>query len=72
MICFLKLREQLTLAAALTVFALTAASTMILAATSVLTLRAASALALSEALSEGFFDLDEILEEVREFFRDRF
>ncbi len=43
MICFLKLREQLTLTAASAVFALTAASTMILAATSALTLRAASA-----------------------------
>ncbi len=55
MICFLKLRGQLTLTAAPAVFALTAASTMILAATSVLTLRAASAL----TSPEGFFDLDE-------------
>ena len=38
-------------------FALAAASTMILAATSALALRAASALA-ALALSEGFFDLD--------------
>jgi len=63
----LKLREQLTL---------TAASTMILAATSVLTLRAASALTLTAAsvlnLSEDVFDLDEILDEMRECFRGRF
>ncbi len=65
MICFLKLRGQLTLTAASAVFALTAASTMILAATSALTLRAAS------ALPEGF-DLDEVLEEMSEFFRDSF
>ncbi len=68
MICFLKLRKQLTLTAASAVFALTAASTMILAATSALTLSAASAL----ALPEDFFDLDEMLERMSEFFRDRF
>jgi len=62
MICLLKLREQL---------ALTAASTMILAATSALALRAASALA-ALALSEGFFDLNEMLKRMSEFFRDRF
>ncbi len=76
MICFLKLREQLTLTAASAVFALTAVSTMILAATSALTLRATSALTLSAAsaltLPEGFFDLDEMLEEMSEFFRGRF
>ncbi len=53
------MREQLTL---------TAASTMILAATSVLTLRAASAL----TLPEGLFNLDEMLERMSEFSRDRF
>ncbi len=68
MICFLKLRKQLTLTAASAVFALTAVSTMILAATSALTLRATSAL----ALPEGFFDLDEMLEEMSEFSRGRF
>jgi hypothetical protein len=49
MICLLELRGQLALAAASAVFALAAASTMILAATSAL------------ALSEGFF-VDEVLE----------
>ncbi len=76
MICLLKLRRQLTLTAASAVFALTAISTMILAATSALTLRATSALTLSAAsaltLPEGFFDLDEMLEKMSEFFRDRF
>jgi len=76
MICFLKLREQLTLTAASAVFALTAVSTMILAATSALTLRATSALTLSAAsaltLPEDFFDLDEMLERMSEFFRGRF
>ena len=66
MICPLELRGQLALTAApavfaLAVFALVAASTMILAAASALALRAASALA-ALALSEGFFDLDEVLE----------
>jgi len=65
MIYLLKLRKQLTLTAASAVFALTAASTMILAATSALTLRAAS------ALSEGF-DLDEVLERMSEFSRGSF
>ncbi len=68
MICFLKLRRQLALTAASAVFALTAASTMILAATSALALRATSAL----TLSEGFFDLDEMLEGMSESFRGRF
>jgi len=76
MICLLKLRKQLTLTAASAVFALTAVFTMILAATSALTLRATSALTLSAAsaltLSEDFFDLDEMLERMSEFFRDRF
>ncbi len=76
MICFLKLRRQLTLTAASAVFALTAVSTMILAATSALTLRAASALTLPAAsaltLPEGFFDLDEMLERMSESFRGRF
>ena len=49
MICSLKLRGQLALTAASAVFALAAASTMILAATSAL------------ALPEGFF-VDEMLE----------
>ncbi len=53
------------------VFALTAAFTMILAATSALALRAASAL-IALTLSEGFFDLDEVLEKMSESFRDRF
>ncbi len=66
MICLLKLQEQLAFAAASAVFALTAASTMALAATSALTLRAAS------ALPEGFFNLDEMLERMSEFSRDRF
>jgi len=56
------------LTAASAVFALTAASTMILAATSALTLQAASAL----TLTEDFFDLDEMLEEMSEFSRGRF
>ena len=60
MICFLKLRRQLTLTAASAVFALTAISTMILAVTSALT------------LPEDFFDLDEMLERMSEFFRDSF
>ncbi len=64
-------RRQLALTAAPSVFALAAASTMILAATSALALRAASALA-ALALSEGFFDLDEVLEEMSESSRDRF
>ncbi len=64
-ICFLKLRKQLTLTAVSAVFALTAVSTMILATTSALTLQAAS------ALSEDF-DLDEMLERMSEFFRDSF
>ena len=68
MICLLKLRKQLTLTAASAVFALTAVFTMILAATFALTLRATSAL----TLSEDFFDLDEMLERMSEFFRDRF
>jgi len=76
MICLLKLRKQLTLTAASAVFALTAVFTMILAATFALTLRATSALTLSAAsaltLSEDFFDLDEMLERMSEFFRDRF
>ncbi len=58
----------MTLTAASAVFALTAASTMILAATSALTLQAASAL----TLTEDFFDLDEMLEEMSEFSRGRF
>ena len=71
MICSLKLREQLTLTAApavfaLTVFALIAAFTMILVATLALTLRAAS------ALTEDFFDLNEMIEKMSESFRDRF
>jgi len=80
-ICFLKLRKQLTLTAMSAVFALTAVSTMILATTSALTLQAASALTLSaasaltlqaaSALSEDF-DLDEMLERMSEFFRDSF
>ncbi len=48
-------------------FALTAASTMILAATSALTLRAASAL----TLPEDFF-VDEMLKGMSEFSRDSF
>jgi len=48
------------------VFALIAASTMILAAASALALRAASALA------EGFFDLDEVVEGMSEFSRGSF
>jgi len=44
---------------------------MILAATSALTLRAASAL-IALALSEGFFDLNEMLKGMSEFSRDRF
>ncbi len=76
MICLLKLRRQLTLTAAsavfaLTVFALIAASTMILAAALALALRAASALT-ALTLSEGFFDLNEMLEKMSEFSRDRF
>jgi len=58
MICLLKLRGQLTLAAA---------STMVLAAASALTLRAASAL----ALPEGFF-VDEVLEGMSESSRGSF
>jgi len=58
MICLLKLRGQLALAAA---------STMILAATSALTLRAASAL----TLPEDFF-VDEMFERMSEFSRDSF
>ncbi len=58
MICLLKLRGQLALAAA---------STMILAATSALTLRAASAL----TLLEGFF-VDEVLERMSESSRGSF
>ncbi len=53
MICPLKLRGQLALAAAPAVFALAAASTMVLAAASAL------------ALSEGFF-VDEVLEGMSE------
>ncbi len=65
MICSLKLRGQLALAAAFAVFALAAASTMVLAAASALALRAAS------ALPEGF-DLDEVLEGMSESFRGSF
>ncbi len=61
----------MALTAAPAVFALTAASTMILAATSALALRAASALT-ALALSEGFFDLDKMLERMSESSRDRF
>ncbi len=50
----------------LTVFALIAAFTMILVATLALTLRAAS------ALTEDFFDLNEMIEKMSESFRDRF
>ncbi len=71
MICSLKLRGQLSLTAAPAVFTLAAASTMILAATSALALRAASALT-ALTLSEGFFDLDEMLERMSEFSRGRF
>jgi len=71
MICFLKLRKQLTLTAAFAVFALIAAFTIILVATSALALRAASALTVL-TLSEGFFDLNEMLKKMSEFSRDRF
>jgi len=75
MICLLKLRRQLALAAAPAVFALAAASTMVLAAASALTLSAASALALSAAsalaLPEDFF-VDEVLEGMSEFSRGSF
>ena len=54
-----------------TVFALIVAFIMILVTASALTLRAASALA-ALALSEGFFDLDEMLERMSEFSRGRF
>ncbi len=71
MVCPLELRRQLALAAVPAVFALAAASTMVLAAASALALRAASALA-ALALSEGFFDLDEVLEGMSESSRGRF
>ena len=59
MICPLKWRGQLALAAAPAVFALAAASTMILAAASAL------------ALPEGFF-VDEVLERMSESSRGSF
>ncbi len=71
MIYFLKLRRQLALTVTSAVFALIAVSIMILAATSALTLRAASALT-ALALSEGFFDLNEVLKKISEFSRGRF